>query len=612
MIELLLTGALALAEPCADAQPNRRAYFGDTHIHTSWSLDASTRMGTRTTPDDAYRFAYARSGALALQPYDAQGKPLRSLRPSRPLDFAAVTDHAESFRIVRICGDEENPGADSSICRNYGPVVGILAPVLVRWAERLGIDGVDYCGPGGSYCDQAYRQVWQDTIDAATRFNKPCEFTTFNAYEWSGGSGGSNMHRNVIFATDSVPAQPISALEEKEVEGLWRALDEQCLLEDNCQALTIPHNMNLSRGDMFSATMTNSEAMTREVALQRQHYERLAEIMQQKGDSECYYQAGITEDELCDFEKLPYVTFIAKYLPLFYGEPENDSRYMREALREGLRIEASLGVNPFTPGFIGSTDTHISAAGGVEENNYGGHHGDQVIEASLPLDEQLVDRPENNPGGLAVLYAEENSRSSLFAAMQRREAYGTSGTRIGLRVFAGSDLPGDLCQRQDLVEQGYALGVPMGGVLEGGAAETAPDFVVSARQDPTGTPLERIQIIKGWLGPDGSSMEKVYDVARSYQQASVDPQTCFRNGGGAASLCAHWQDPEFEPGVSAWYYARVVEQPSCRWNAWQCVDAGVNCGEPATVPDHLESCCDANIPRTIQERAWSSPIWIEN
>ncbi len=602
---LFLAAALASAERCPDVVTERLAWFGDTHIHTGWSLDASTRMGTRTTPDDAYRFA--RGGKIALQPYDEAGNAQRSLKNNRPLDFAAITDHAESYRIVRICNDADNPGFDSWICRNFGPATGILAPLLARWADRLGLDGVDYCGPDGSYCDAAYRAVWQDTIDSAARFNSPCEFTSFNGYEWSGGSGGSNMHRNVIFASDVVPEAPISALEEAQVEGLWIQLDMQCREEEGCAAITIPHNMNLSRGDMFSRNMSNGEPMTALVAEQRQRYERLAEIMQHKGDSECFFAAGVTEDELCNFEKLSYETFIAKYAPFIGGSPKNDTRYMREALREGLRIEADLGINPFMPGFIASTDTHIGAAGGVQESDHGGHHGDQVIVDSLPYDQQITDKPENSPGGLAVVYAEQNTRDSLFSAMRRREAYGTSGPRIGVRFFGGQQFPDNSCQANDLVEQGYAHGVPMGGEL---ALNNAPEFLVSATQDPQGTPLQRLQIIKGWVDGEGKSMEAVHDVAGGANDASVNLDACAPVGKGAAAMCAQWRDPDYEPGQKAWYYARVVENPSCRWLTWQCLNAGVDCSDAASVPDALEPCCSDEWPKTIQERAWTSPIWV--
>ena len=605
LTSLLLAASLAALSPCDDSDPLRRAYFGDTHIHTSWSLDASTRMGTRTDPDDAYRFA--RGGKLDLQPYDSAGKALRSLQNRRALDFAAVTDHAESYRIVRICDDEDNPGYNSWICQNYGPLVGVLAPYIINWAD-LGLDNVDYCGPQGSYCDSAYRQVWQDTVAAATRHNTTCEFTAFNGYEWSGGSGGSNLHRNVIFAGDNVVDTPVSALEQSQVEGLWQALDEQCLAEAGCSVITIPHNMNLSDGKMFSSTMTDGQPITEKVARQRQRYERLAEIMQQKGDSECFPGSA---DELCNFEKVSYNNFRGKFLPFLDGPTVDDSRYMREALREGLRIESGLGVNPFTPGFIASTDTHTGAAGGVQEDNYGGHHGDQLIVDSLPVDKQLVDNIDQGPGGLAVLYAEENTRASLFAAMQRREAYGTSGTRIGLRFFAGADLPADICGENDLVAQAYEHGVPMGGELDGEAlAGGAPQFVVTAQQDPLGTPLQRIQIVKGWLDASGRSKELVYDIARVDGEASVDLDSCQPKGKGAAALCAHWQDPGFESGKNAWYYARVVENPSCRWTTFQCLNAQVDCSNPGSVPEVLQPCCDASVPSTIQERAWSSPIWV--
>ncbi|MEH6582498.1 MAG: DUF3604 domain-containing protein [Halioglobus sp.] len=600
----------AMADPCSDFSPQRRPYFGDTHIHTRYSQDANWRMGSsQTTPEDAYRFA--KGEPISLPPYDAAGNSLRSLQIQRALDFAVVTDHAESMDVVRICDDPSSPGHKSWICRKN--------QMLVAAAQLAGryIPGVEVlCAVGSPECTAATVAVWQDTIEAAQQHNEECDFTAFIGYEWSGINGGSNMHRNVVFRTDDVIEKPISALDEFHVEGLWQALDVQCRdAAIDCEAITIPHNSNLSEGKMFSARMGDGQLMTDAVIRQRSRYERLAEIVQHKGASECYYGPEFSADELCSFEQLPYSNFFGKYFEPLREPPANDSRYLREALREGLRLENTMGHNPFVPGFIGSTDTHIAAPGAVEENNYGGNHGAQVIKGRGEQP-QLPDRVEQNAGGLAVLYAAENTRDALFAAMQRREAYGTSGTRIQLRFFGGWNYPATLCEQPDLVSQAYAAGVPMGGVLPTmESASNAPMFVVSAAQDVgteqlNGTALQRIQVIKGWVDSDGSSRETVYDIAGNAENgSSVDLNTCEAIGEGAQRLCSVWRDPEFDAGSNAFYYARVVENPSCRWQQHICVANAVNCASPDTVPEGLEGCCDASVPKTIQERAWSSAIW---
>jgi hypothetical protein len=610
LIALLITavGTQAHAEvPCPDFTAERRAYFGDTHVHTRYSQDANWRMGsTQTTPDDAYRFA--RGERISLPPYDAAGNSLRSLQIQRPLDFAVVTDHAEDMGIVRICEDPDYPGFDAWVCRKNQ----IVAALSQKAAQYL--PGVDVpCSGPSAECDAATTAVWQDTISAAQTHNSHCEFSTLIGYEWSGTLQGSNMHRNVLFRSEDVITRPISAREAPHVEALWEGLDRKCRdAVPGCEAITIPHNMNLSEGKMFSARMGNGEAITSAVALQRARYERLAEILQHKGSSECYYGADFAADELCNFEMLPFSSFLGKYFPLLREPPVNDSRFMREALREGFRLEQELGSNPFAPGFIGSTDNHTSTPGAVEENNYGGNHGAQVIigRGEKP---QLPDRVEQNAGGLAVVYAEQNSRDALFDAMQRREAYGTSGTRIQLRFFGAADFPEDLCSRPDLVAQGYRHGVPMGSELT--TTEEAPVFVVSAAQDPgtpqfPGTALQRIQIIKGWVDADGSSREKVYEIAGQPDNgASVNLDTCEPQGEGFQSLCQVWQDPDFDSTSNAFYYTRVLENPSCRWQQHICAANQVDCSRPEAVSEGLRGCCDTSVPKTIQERAWSSPIW---
>jgi hypothetical protein len=320
-----------------------------------------------------------------------------------------------------------------------------------------------------------------------------------------------------------------------------------------------------------------------------------------------------TEDELCGFEKLAMSNFSGRYMR-WLAEPPVAHQFIRNVLKEGLAQQARLGVNPFRYGLVASTDTHLGTPGLVaEQADFPGHGG-----AGTPVGEELPtglpDALDFNPGGLAVLWAEENSREALFAAMRRREAYGTSGPRMLVRFFGGWRYPADLCESPRLLETAYARGVPMGGELPAPASDDAPLFVVSALRDPgtaggPGTPLQRIQIVKGWTR-DGELHEKVWDVAGDPANgASVDPDTCEATGTGFDSLCAVWRDPGFDPAQHAFYYARVVENPTCRWSQKLCVARGVRCDDPATIGEDLASCCADEHVRTIQERAWTSPIW---
>jgi hypothetical protein len=358
---------------------------------------------------------------------------------------------------------------------------------------------------------------------------------------------------------------------------------------------------------MFRDVRSDGEPLTRADAERRAALERLLEVTQHKGDSEC--RAG-GADELCGYEKLPYARMSEMASERMWSPPAPNS-YAREALGEGLRLGQKLGANPFPLGLVASTDTHLAASGLVDEDRFVGHAAG-TVSARLEVP-RLPDRLDFNPGGLAVLWAEENSRDALFEAMRRREAYGTSGPRIQVRFFGGYGYAAELCSASDFAARGYAGGVPMGGELAGPASE-APVFAVSALADPgtldlAGTKLQRIQIVKIWL--DGETpREAVIDVAGDPANgATVDPLTCNPIGPGAGQLCAVWRDPAFDPKAPSLWYARVVENPSCRWNAHACLAARVDCQDPGGVPEGLEPCCDAAVPKTIQERAWTSPIF---
>jgi hypothetical protein len=602
---------------CLAHDPLRRAYFGDTHIHTALSLDANLQ-GTRLTPTDAYRFA--RGEAVGIQPHDAAGNPLRTVQLARPLDFAMVSDHAEFLGTVRVCQTPGAPGYDDPQCRRYRnqpDQAFMILNALLGQAQGTARPP-SLCGATDQNCEGPARSVWQEVQDAAAAAldaTPACSFTSFVGYEWSGSPGLYNLHRNVVFAGAAVPERPTSYFESSTPDGLWAALRSGCLeAGTGCDVLTIPHNSNLSNGLMFETPDGAGAARDAAYLAERAAMEPLVEIFQHKGDSEC--QPGTTAgDELCDFEKFPFNSLSSAAVGAAGtadGGLPQPTDFVRQALGLGLQFEKSRGVNPYRYGIIASTDTHLGTPGLVDESNYPGHGGAGAASRSA-VPPGLPDHVWFNPGGLAVLWAEQNSRGALFAAMRRREAYGTSGPRILLRFFAGTGYPDGLCSASDLVAKGYASGVPMGGELTASIDGEPPRFVVSAVRDAgvAGQPgglLQRAQIVKGWL--DGDTVRfAVHDVAGG-TGGSVDLGTCQPDGVGQDTLCSVWSDPAFDPRQPAFYYARVLEAPSCRWTSRQCLAAGVNCQDPATVTSGFEGCCDTRFPRTVQERAWSSPIFV--
>ena len=615
-------------EPCASYEPLRRPLFGDTHVHTAFSFDASIQ-DTRNTPRDAYRFA--KGERVGLQPYDTDGKPLRGAQIARPLDWTAVTDHAEMLGEVRTCNDPNAPGYDSDMCwlyQNMRPLV--LGPFALRtllMKQRMG-----FCGNNGEICLQNASAAWDDVQAAAEEAydrSSECSFTSFVGYEWTATAGnGQNLHRNVIFRNEKVPALPTSWVDSRSAYQHWEMLQEDCIeAKPGCDAITIPHNSNLSgNGAMFAtaklATLADLDApVDREEAELRQRWEPLVEIMQHKGDSECLL-AGDTVDEACGFEKLPYDSFAGTTIsqsirtaarPLEPAGAPKRSAMVREALKKGIALEREIGVNPLKFGIIASTDTHLGTPGLVDEADPKGHGG-AGLSAGAGLAAGLPDNIENNPGGLAVVWAEENTRDSIFAALQRREAYGTSGPRHVVRFFGGWDYAEDMCESEDFAHRGYDGGVPMGSDLARRGDAATPRFAVSALADPgsderPGAQLQRIQIVKGWVDTEGEVHEQVVDVAGGDNDASVDTRSCERRGEGAQSLCAVWADPQFDPSQGAFYYARVLENPSCRWSQHLCIAAGVDCSDPGTITPGYEPCCAAEHRPTVRERAWTSPIW---
>ncbi|MEE4659230.1 MAG: DUF3604 domain-containing protein [Halieaceae bacterium] len=600
---MLHAAALAAApggtDPCPGYNPLNNVYWGDLHVHTRYSLDASTQ-DTRTTPAEAY--AFARGEPLGVQPW-RDGKPLRTLKLDRPLDFAAVTDHAELLGEVELCTNPDSEGWGSLWCRGFRAfprAAFFLFNSTAASGRRLGL-----CGEEGERCLAAASAPWRDIVTAAENANDDsgaCEFTSFIAYEWTGASDTlANIHRNVIFRNSIIPDLPISFVDSSSAPALYQSLEDECLeTGSGCDVMVIPHNSNLSDGYMFRLpdTLAGIE--------QQRRFEPLMELIQHKGSSECFYAPGISEDELCAFEQLPYNTFSGKFMRWNREPPAADDGFARGVLTEGLAAWADGSANPFELGFIGSTDTHLGTPGAVDEKGFAGHGG-----AGAPAGDEispgLVDDLEFNPGGLAAVWAPQNRRDDLFDALRRREAYATSGPRISLRMFAGENLDPGLCESPDLVAKGYAQGAPMGSVV---SAANGMRIAVMAQRDPASLPLQRVQVIKGWVGADGTAREKVYEVAGDPDNgATVDLASCQPRGAGAGSLCTVWSDPDFAPDTPAFYYTRAVENPSCRWSQHFCAAQGVNCANPDSVQDSLAACCAPEHRPTIQERAVSSPVW---
>ena len=596
------------AADTAAAGAARSAWFGELHVHTANSIDAYGMGGVRATPDDAYRYG---KGAAIAHPL---GYPIRLT--SGPLDFVAVTDHAEYFGVLPALADPEHPLAkDSSMDDPIAAMVAMFTDALTGGRPGAELDP-----------EAVVRDAWHGTVEAAERHNEPGRFTTFVAYEYTSMPSFANLHRNVIFAGTEVPAVPFGAYHSPNPEDLWTWLDAQ--RARGMDALAIPHNSNWSRGLMFARTKYEGGPLDAAYAEQRMRNEPLMEITQVKGTSETHPLLS-PNDEWAGFEIWEKsTTQLDAEGGMQLAEGATTGAYARDALRAGLEMEAEQGINPYAFGFIGASDGH-NAAGSFEEDNYFGKLGDgsPQLRGSVPgqSGDGLAALPtamalEWGASGLAGVWAEENSRESIFAALRRKETFATSGPRIRLRFFAGYGLPPDLADRGDAPALADADGVPMGSDLRRADGEPSagereglaprmkePSFFLWALRDPNSAWLQRGQVVKLWL-EEGESRERVFDVVCS-DGLSPDPEThrCPDNGAGvnladcsysqdkgAVELATVWRDPGFDPAQRATYYARVLENPTCRWSTWDAIRAGV---APTT----------AEAP-TIQERAWSSPI----
>ena len=601
----------------------RNVYFGDTHIHSSWSADAGNMGNRRIGPDEVYRFS--RGETITAH----NGMPVRL---KRPLDFILLSDHAEYLGVMNML-DQDDPvllatevGRRWSKWRKSGEALKVFAEFGVSLLQ--GTDIIQ--------SDDVERTAWNRVTANADRWNDPGKFTAFIGYEWTSTPNGNNLHRNVIFADDaSLAAQvvPVSSMDDARPEALWAFMGDY-EAKTGGRILAIPHNSNISGGFMFALEDSAGGPIDRAYAIERARREPLVEVTQYKGDSEAHPLLS-PNDEFADYETWDRSAM---------GAPRREGvsfegDYARSALKNGLALERRLGTNPFKFGMIGSTDAH-TGMGTAGEDNYWGkatktearpERWSDPLFPEVPEGDWTEQNPDNHEfaefadasqaiqwyewemaaSGYAAVWATENTRDALFDAMRRRETYATTGPRMTVRFFGGFDFDAADAGAPDMARVGYAKGVPMGGDLsrsDRGDAE-APSFLVAALRDPEGANLDRVQIVKGWVATDGSTQERIYDVAVSGDRSigsdgraredvgsTVDvANASYDNSIGASHLVAHWTDPDFDPDLRAFYYVRVIEIPKPRWTAYDAKYFGVE--------------MDPEVPMTTRDRAYTSPIW---
>jgi len=613
----------ATATKVVPRNAQRDAFFGDLHVHTSLSVDAFN-FGTTITPRDAYRYA---QGEAIQHPAGF------SMQLREPLDFYAVTDHAMFLGVPRAAADTSTEISKLEFARsiqglNDDASTGLFA-MLMRFRAFANFLGPLSTGVMDGSLDlgvveDVMQSAWLETVEAADAADAPGEFTTFVGFEYSSNVDGGSLHRNVVFESSArLPIQPFSRFNSMDPEDLWNWLDE--LRARGAEALAIPHNSNLSNGQMFALEDLSGAPIDGTYAEQRARNEPLIEITQVKGTSETHPNLSDT-DEWAGFE-------------IAYESGANATTamdnlagsYARQAMRDGLMFAEKGVPNPFAFGVVAASDTHVGATTDDEANFYGkvgllDARPDVRGIQPLPWYQALLagwvapgfvaevdGRTYINASirrfgasGLAAVWAESNTRSDIYAAFRRKETFGTSGPRIRVRFFAGTTLDAALLDDPGGIARAYEHGVPMGGELEVPEGEV-PRFLAIAQRDPNGTPLERLQIIKGWV-EEGGSREAVFDVACSDGAVpSPDTHRCPENGAqvdltdcsisadiGADELQTVWTDPDFDPSQRAFYYLRAIENPTCRWSTWDAIGAGLP----------LRS----DLPATLQERAWSSPI----
>ena len=611
----------------AQAEPaSRQALFGETHLHTTFSFDAYI-FGNRNDPEAAYRFAKGEA-------IDHPGGFKMQLQ--KPLDFQAVTDHAMYLGMVPAMFDTSTQVSNHPVAQALREA---QSPIERRDAFQQLFPYIGQLVEDDLLDMNIVRSAWSEIIDAAERHNEPGKFTTFIGYEYtSSQTQFENLHRNVLFRGNKVPDEPFSRLVSRNPEDLWRWMDG--LRAEGIDSIAIPHNSNGSDGFMFRTSTFEGAPLTKAYSEMRMRNEPIVEISQIKGTSETHPLLS-PNDEFADFEIMPYQ--IATWRP-----SQAEGSYVRDAYLTGLKLNQQGVGNPFKFGLISASDTHVGA-GSFDESNYWSKIGvvdstaklrgsvplswsERLLAFAMGIRSKIANRnipeamhpgdPGENPApgyrhmqwsswgasGLAGVWAEENTRQSIFDAMRRKETFATSGPRLQVRFFAGSNYSNTMLSRSDMVRQAYAGGVPMGGEMK--ASAQSPDFLVWVMRDPASAPLQRVQIVKGWID-NGEAKEQVYDVACAGGR-EVDPATnrCPDNNAtvdlsdcsiaadtGADELKALWKDPDYQANQDAFYYVRGIENPSCRWSTWDAVRAG-------TPPNPA-------LHTTIQERVWSSPIWID-
>ena len=574
MFVLLLALLLGNSANATEAFQSTQVYWGDTHVHTSLSADSFAYDNTSAGPDVAYRFA--RGEAVKLP--DGQ-----SLRIDRPLDFLVIADHSDGL------------GSLNAMTAVGGPNF-LQSPVGKQWYQRLqdtmsqnGVetggelyrpfkalglydDAVEKYGDDYYSSDRFRKTIWDDVIDLAEQYNAPGKFTAFIGFEWTSGTVGTMLHRVLVFrdgANKASQVLPFTIAQGDTPESLWRYMDAY-QRDTGGRVLAIPHNGNMSYGQLFLPIDATGEDIDANYAATRSRLEPLYEVTQIKGDSETHPLLSPT-DEFANFERWRLTDSDPRY------------EYARSALKLGLQQEQKLGINPFKFGMIGSTDSHTSLTT-VEEKEFWGK-----FYTLQPSPERLTNAPvypalaaKWSASGLAAVWAPENTREAIFDAMIRKETYATTGPRIVVRFFGGWEFESDDADHKDLAEIGYRKGVPMGGDLFSAPDDESPSFLIRAVKDPDGANLDRVQIIKGWVDGSGESHELVYDV----EQADIN---------GVAEFSIVWRDPDFRDDERAFYYVRVIEIPTPRWTFYD--EKRYN----LELPEH--------IPRFLQERAYTSPIW---
>ncbi len=597
---LAVFAAISLSIMPLSAAPkpeNRQVLFGETHLHTVLSFD-SYIFGNRNTPDDAYRYA---KGETIQHPAGFD------MTLTDPLDFQSVTDHAIYLGMLPAMHDPKLEVSKRPIslemrkAKSQQERIGAfqkLFPYLNK-SDR----------PDDLVDESVMQSAWADIISAANRHNEPGKFSTLIGYEFTSGPEQQNLHRNVFFRGDKAPSLPFSRIMSPNPEDLWAWMDG--LRDKGMDTIAVPHNSNGSNGLMFMTKKWDGSLMDREYAETRMRNEPIVEVTQVKGDSETHPLLS-PNDEYADFETMPFR--IGGWVP---SQP--DGSYVRQAYLRGLEMAAKGRGNPYKFGLIGASDTHVGA-GAFDEHNYWSKIGlvdsNAELRGSVPMAEPNPDGSKYNvnnfhtwgASGLAAVWADNNTRGDIFDAMRRKETYATTGPRIKLRFFASTDFSRNIENRTDMVKRAYKEGVSMGGDLTVKGRDK-PAFLVWAMRDAKSYGLQRLQIVKGWLKQDGSSAEKVFDIAcaggkkpnRNHRcpdnGATVDLKTCKADAKISANgLKTVWQDPEYKKDQQAFYYVRVMENPSCRWSTWDALRAGV--------PPRL------GVDATIQERAYSSPIWV--